>query len=516
MAPRRRGFPALPTSLNVASMRAKSLTTRLFLVVALLGVVLMAVIAYRTATFASLQRSVPATTTIPVDAGVAAQRLAGALVYPTVSHQDRSAIDRAAFTGLHAYLAERYPRVHQSLRREAVAGLSLLYTWEGADPSLPPVILMAHQDVVPVARDNEQRWQHGPFAGVIADGYVWGRGALDDKLMVLGILEAVEALLTEGYRPQRTFYLAFGHDEEVGGTGGAAAIVRVLRARGVTDAALILDEGLPITTGLFPGVTGPLATIGIAEKGYVSLALRVEGEGGHSAMPPPATNIGILAGAVRRLEEAPFDLRLTEATEHQFRFLGPELSFANRVVLANLWLFEPLFLRRMAAMPPAAAMLRTTTAATMFNAGVKENVLPAAASAVVNLRILQDDTVDSVVQRVREVIDDARIQIDVLQPANDPSPVSDPRSAAFQFVERTIRETWNAPDLVVVPTLVIGGTDSKHYAGLSDNVLRFAPVQVESAADVQRWHGPNERVAIEAYADTVRFYQRLIRNLEGL
>jgi len=477
---------------------------------------LVAIVLIRTATFKSSQMTGVRPVTIPVEAGAAAERLSKGLVFPTVSNQEKKRDDPAAFLGYHHYLARIYPRVHAQLKLEKVGGLSLLYTWTGKDPSKAPVLIMGHQDVVPVVPGTEKDWEHAPFSGEIANGYVWGRGALDDKVMVQAILEAVEALLAQNFQPARTIYLAFGHDEETGGTDGMKAVVEKLKTKGVKDIACVLDEGLPIAPGLFPGIAAPTALIGIAEKGYLSLELSVAGDGGHSSIPPRHSNIGVLAQAIRRLEDNPFPLRLTPVVKSQFDTLGPEMPFKSRLVLANLWLFRGLFIRTLALNPKTAAFLRTTTAVTMFNAGVKENVLPPQATAVVNFRILPGDTVESVTHRVREVVNDDRVKIRSISTSNDPSPISDPHGKEFVLLDRTIREIWGETEIKVAPLLIIGGTDARHFSDLSRNIYRFTALQVESSADMERWHGTNERVLIREYAKSIGFFQLLIQRLENL
>ncbi|HXJ55730.1 MAG TPA: M20 family peptidase [Verrucomicrobiae bacterium] len=479
-------------------------------------VVLIAVGLYRTAAFPSKQLSGVPVIQVAVAADAAAERLAKGIAFPTVSNQNKQDTDRAAFIAYHEYLARVFPHVHEQLILEKPGNLSLLYTWKGKDPSKAPVVIMGHQDVVPVVPGTEKDWEHPPFSGALTNGYVWGRGALDDKVMVQAILEAVETLLIQNHQPSRTIYLAFGHDEEVGGADGMKAVVQSLKAKGIKQVALVLDEGLPIAPGLFPGINGPTALVGIAEKGYLSLELRVDGEGGHSAMPPRHSNIGILAQAIRRLEDNPFPLRLTPVVKSQFDYLGPEMPFKSRLVLANLWLFRGLFMQTMSRSPRTAAFLRTTTATTMFNAGVKENVMPTRATAVVNFRILPGDSVNAVTHRVREMINDDRVQIREVSPPDEPSPVSDTHSQAYALLDRTIREIWGTPDLKVAPLLVIGGTDARHFSELSRNIFRFTAVQVESAADSGRWHGTNERVLIREYAKSIGFFQLLIQRLENL
>jgi carboxypeptidase PM20D1 len=448
-----------------------------------------------------------------VDGAAVAGRLAGSLPFATVSFYDRSRFDAEAFGGLHRYLEETYPRVHARLSREQVADLSLLYTWQGRDRSLRPALLMAHQDVVPVEAASSADWVHPPFAGTIAEGFVWGRGALDDKVDVVCILEAVEALLAEGFTPERTIYLSFGHDEEVGGHEGAAAVAELLRSRGA-ELAYVLDEGGGFASDALPSLPGPLAPIAIAEKGSVSIELVVEAEGGHSSIPPRHTAAGILASAIHRLEGNPMPASLGATTRLTLEYLAPELPFSGRVAVGNLWLFgAPL--RILASRDPVLdALMRTTTAVTIVESGVKANVVPRQARAVVNHRILPGDSVEDVLTHVRDTIDDPRISLQVGEhgePRN-PSPVSRVDSEAFAVIRRTVAEVF--PDVVLVPVLSVGGTDARHFYGLADSVYRLTPLLL-SRETLQRAHGVNERVPVAALADAVRFYARLLRNSAG-
>ncbi len=417
--------------------------------------VLGAVMSFRAARMPSLQGGPEAAVSISVDAGAAAARLAGAVRFPTISHERVEDTDTAAFLGLHEYFAATYPLVHATLAREAVAGLSLLYTWEGTEPGLEPVVLMGHMDVVPVVPGTEGDWLHDPFGGDLADGFVWGRGSMDDKVSVVAILE------------------------EVGGVRGASSIARLLEERGAQPYALVLDEGGAVVEGIIPGVVGPVALVGIAEKGYVNVELLVEGTGGHSSTPPEQTNIGILAEAISELEENPFPTRFAGVSRSMFDWLAPEMPFTSRLALANLWLTEPLVTRMLLASPQTAAMVRTTTAVTIVEGGVKANVLPIRARAVVNHRILPGETRESVLERVRTVVDDDRVQVRVAgDEAVDPSPVSDVRGAAFQLLTRTIRQSLAGMDVKVAPYLVMGGTDAKWFSGGSNAVFRFLPAPV--------------------------------------
>lgn len=474
-------------------------------------VILAAVLMGRAWRMPSRQVRVSPAAPIALDADAAAERLAGALRLATVSTQDAARFDGAPFRALHAYLAERFPRVHQALQREVVNDYSLLYTWAGTGDG-PPAVLLAHLDVVPVDPSTEASWLHPPFAGAIADGYVWGRGAIDDKGSVLAIFEAVEHLLAAGYQPPRPVLLAFGHDEEVSGEHGAKAMAERLRERGVTP-AFVLDEGGAILEGLFPGVAAPVASIGVAEKGYVTVELTADAAGGHSSMPPPRTAVGRLAAAVDRLQTHPMPSDLDAAMGSSLAYVGPEMAFPMRLLLANLWLFAPLVEWQMAQAPQTNAVLRTTTAPTIFQGGVKENQLPTAARAAVNFRILPGDSVDAVVEHVRRVVDDPQVGVAVLGHSNEPSPVSDVDGPVFAYLARTVRAT--NPDVVVAPFLVLGGTDARHYTGLTPNVFRFVPMRTRPD-DVPRFHGLNERLAVADYAGMIQFYVQLLQGLPGL
>jgi carboxypeptidase PM20D1 len=479
-------------------------TRRLLLPAAVALVLLAGVVVLRAGRFVSRQAHPPPAEPLAIDSAGAIGRLALAIRIPTVSSDDLARRDPAALRALHRLLDEAFPRVGASLAREDVNG-SLLYRWRGADSTLPPLLFMGHMDVVPA---DSARWSHPPFSGAIADGYVWGRGALDDKIGVLGLLEAAEALLGQGFRPERTIYFAFGHDEEVGGRQGAAAVAAQLGGRGVRLSAVV-DEGGAIVSAVVPGVAAPVATVGVAEKGSVSLVLTARVAGGHSSMPPARTAIGLVSGAIDRLEHDQFPGSL-RASRGLFETVGPEMSWPYRVLFANLWLFEPLVIRRLVTVPTTAAAVRTTIAPTIIEGGAKDNVLPGSARAVVNLRILPGETVRSTVDRVRRVVADTAIAIAVMGDSDDPSPISPADGPAFRAIATAIRQVH--PEAVVAPYLVLGATDARHYASLTPNVFRFLPVSL-AAGDLARVHGVDERIGVGDYLQAVRVYVQLIRGL---
>jgi len=478
--------------------------------IALLAIfgVLSAVILGRTVAFKSRQILPPPVDRIDLDHGAAAGRLAQAIQYKTISLPMPAEASTQEFQRFHAFLRKSFPRVHTRLIKEPVNEHSLLFTWKGDDERLKPILLMAHTDVVPIDTATEKSWTYPPFSGHIADGHIWGRGTIDDKASVLAILEAVEYLLTEGVQPRRTVYLAFGHDEELGGRNGAAKIAELLRARGV-ELEFVLDEGMNILSGIIDGIRSPVALIGIAEKGYLSLELNVDSPGGHSSMPPSRTAIGIMSSAIDKLERVKFPGRLDGATKRMLEFLGPEMPWHKRVAMANLWLFGPMVRREMERTPPTDATIRTTIAPTVFQAGIAENVLPSKARAIVNLRVLPGESIASVLDHVGKAIDDPRVKISPLPIHVEASPISDVNAASFQLLQRTVRQI--APESVVAPALLIAATDSWHYAGLTKNSFRFLPITLKPE-DVKRYHGVDERISLDDYARCVRFYTQLIRN----
>jgi len=483
----------------------------LILLVAILT--LVGILAFRAQVVPSRQPEAEAVAELAIDEEAVLSRFAQSLTFPTVSSQGGTE-DGTPFLQFHEFLRTAFPGVHAGLEVETVNDLSLLFTWRGSDPSLDPAVLMGHFDVVPVIPGSEGDWEHPPYGGVIADGYVWGRGSMDDKGTVMAALEGVERLLADGFTPRRTLYLAFGHDEEIGGEEGARVIVATLEKRGVKRLAFVLDEGGAIGEGIIPGIDGAVAVIGIAEKGGVTLTLTVEGPGGHSSAPPAQTNIGVLASAITRLEADPFPTSLSGASRQLFEFLGPEMSFGQRLVVNNLWLFEPLVVWGMSGEPSARSTIQTTTAATIIKGGVKSNVLPTRATAEVNFRILPGETPDTVAERVRTVVDDDRVVVSGAEDGREPSPVSRTDSEAFSLLGRTIRETAGT-DVLVAPYLVTGGTDARHFAGLSENVYRFTPMRFTGDA-MTRIHGTNERLGAGSFLAYVRFFHRLVQNLDTL
>ncbi|RAK02004.1 carboxypeptidase PM20D1 [Larkinella arboricola] len=472
-------------------------------------VILLIVLLINTLRFSSKQlANVPPAPAVPVGDS-AVHRLVKALQLRTVSYTDYSLTDTTQFEKFLSLLQQSFPRIHRQLKRETFNRYGLLYEWKGRNPALKPILLTGHYDVVPVIQGTQQLWKRPPFAGLVEDGFLYGRGTLDDKSSVLAQLEAVEWLISTGFRPERTVMLAYGQDEEVTGFRGAQTIAAALERRNI-QLEYILDEGGVLKTDGIPGLNKPVALIGIGEKGYASIELSNVSKGGHSSMPPKQTAIGLVAEAVSKLEKNPFPARLDAGLDQMFTYIGPEMPWGQRIVFANQWLFAPLITRIMSQSNSGNATLRTTTAPTIFQAGVKDNVLPIDATATINFRILPGETVESVAGRVKEVIDDERIQVKVLQKfVSQPSPVSDPNSLGFERIHQTVKGVF--PETIVTPYLTLGSTDSRFYARVCPQIFRFSPTPMNDE-DTQRVHGTNERIRIRDYQNMIRFYATLIRN----
>lgn len=482
------------------------LTTVLCAVLAILIVTTLYVVA-RTLVFTWRQRAVMPVDVVSIDAGCVAEHLAAAVRCQTVPRDDQGTADPGEFARLHQMLEETYPLVHRELKREVINGFSLLYTWEGSWPELEPVMVMAHQDVVSADPASLDQWTHPPFAGTIADGFIWGRGTLDIKNQLIGIMEAAEILLARGYRPERTILFGLGHDEETGGVNGCKVMGQILKERGIRLAGIV-DEGGGIFEGLAAGVRGPVALIGASEKGYLTVEIVVQGQPGHSSTPPPQTAIGILARALARLEAHPFPTHLRRLRP-MYHGIGRAAPLYIQVAFANVWLFGPLLRRWLTAIPEMNASIRTTTALTIVKGGVEDNTVPSEAKATVNFRLLPGDTIAEVLQRAARVIDDERVTVmPVPGKFNEALPISPDGGPAYDGLRQVIREVFDNPP--VAPYVMLGGTDCQHFVPVCDHIYRFTSLVMDERFRGLE-HGIDERIPVEGMGRMVQFYARLMQ-----
>ena len=478
----------------------------IFLFFFLALIILAIVFAFKTLSFTSKQLAkVQAIEKLQLD-NECTERFIASIKIPTLSYTDH--VDTLAFEELDSLFQSNYPLLYARMYVQPINEFSHIYKLKGKDPSLLPILLIGHTDVVPI--ENEEAWEEAPFSGLQKEGYIWGRGTLDDKINVVGLLEAATLLLQEEFTPSRDIYFAFGHDEEVGGKAGAQAIAKYFEEQNIKF-EFVLDEGLVVLKEALNGLEPPLAMIGIAEKGFTNLKLTVDLEaGGHSSMPPTNTAIGMLADAVAKLSNEPFPARIDGASKGLLEYAGPEMDLFNKVLFANLWATSGLIKNSLVKDATSAALVRTTIAPTIFNSGIKDNVLPTQSSATINFRILPGETVASVKQRVIERIDNPAVKVSVDENfSSNPSAVSSTTSFGFRVLQRTVQETY--PETVIAPGLVIAATDSRNYTSVANDVYRFTPVNIDRD-DIKRIHGNNERISEENYHDAIRFYKRLMEN----
>lgn len=436
------------------------------------------------------------------------ERLRTLLKIPTVSNTDETATQWQNFQRFIDALPGLYPLTHQVLEREIIDGHSMLYRWKGSGDG-DPSVLMAHYDVVPAPAAG---WEHPPFAAeVVGDGdaaVIWGRGTLDDKGALVGILEAVESLVANGHVPASDVYLSFGHNEETAGSG-AREIVGTLAARKIRP-AFVLDEGGAVVENAFPGIRGPIAVVGVSEKGITSLELRVQQQGGHASTPPRFSATDRLARAIMRLGRRPFRARFGPVNLEMMRTLGPHARQPFRAIFANLWLTKPLLLAVFARMSDETnALIRTTRVVTELSGSPSANAIAETASATVNVRIAVGSTVDDAVAHVRRAIHDTAVDIRILH-HSEPSPVSPTSGRPWRLLGETMNEIF--PRAIMTPYVMLGASDSRHFAAISDHVYRFSPFEM-SKSERDSLHAVNERMRVAAFLRGIAFYERLVERL---
>ena len=436
---------------------------------------------------------------------IAEEKLGAMIRIPTVSKHEHE--DLSQFYLYHQELEKLFPLIHEKLEKTVLNG-TLIYHWKGADNSKLPVLFMGHQDVVPA---SDEGWSVPAYSGVVKeDGCLYGRGTLDCKGTMYVQLQAVEELLEEGFTPPCDVYLEYSINEETGGDGAAAAM-RYLRDQGIRF-AFVLDEGGAVIDEAVPGMDKPYAVLGVTEKGYMDVKITARGKGGHSSTPPrntPAARLFAFASEIER--KRPFKKKMLPEVKEMFRQMAPAFSFPLRFLLGNLWLTKPLVMAVMPMVSPfGEALMATTCCFTQMRGSDAANVIPKEPYLIANLRCSVHQNCEESLNVLKKYGKKYDLEFEVLL-SRDASPVSDIHSAAYGFVEKTIRTHF--PDAGVAPYLIMGGTDCRHFHALSDTALRFAPVRMSNAQNAS-CHAVDENVTLSALVEGVAFYKRLLKNYE--
>lgn len=470
--------------------------------IAILLIVLVFVLVLRALLFVPKKTERAKAAPVFVNSEKAVSDLAEMIRCKTVSDNDKTKEDDGEFAKFEALLPTLFPGVYEKCVFEKPSERSLLFKWEGKKQD-SPTVLMSHYDVVSVV---EEDWEKQPFDGIQENGVLWGRGTLDTKGTLNGILQAAEMLISEGFVPENDIYFAFGGDEEINGHG-AVAIVELFEKRGITP-GIVVDEGGAVVENVFPGVSSPCALIGIAEKGMVNIEYSVKGGGGHASSPAAHTPVGRLSAACVRVENTPFKFGISKPALALFDTLGRHSTFVYRLIFSNLWLFKPVLnIITKKTGGELNALVRTTTAFTQMEGSKGMNVIPPYAKMVSNHRIKEGETPESVAERIKKIVNDDRINVNIIN-GMSPSVISDTDCEAWERITATVGETWQ--DAIISPYLMLACSDSRHWGKISDKVYRFSAMAL-SKEERGTIHGNNEKIPFATITKTVEFYIRLMK-----
>jgi carboxypeptidase PM20D1 len=485
------------------------------IIILILIAVFTGVLLLRAALFLPKTQDIPAKQEVSLDREKAVSNLAALIRCRTVSYHDPEKEDDAEFEKLLSQLPILYPNVWKTCTFTRFPDRGILFRWKGRNEKTAGLgagesenaeasVLMAHYDVVPVDADA---WQEPPFDAVIKDGVMWGRGTLDTKVTLNGILTAADSLIATGFVPAEDIYFAFSGQEEIDGPGATHAVAYFKENH--IRLSMVVDEGGAVVQDVFPGVSEPCAMVGIAEKGLLDLEYAIHSQGGHASAPKPHSPVGILAEAVCRVEDHPMKMHISKPVAEMFDTLGRHAPFGYRIVFANMWAFGWILdLATRKTGGAFNALLRTTVAFTQMKGSSAPNVLPPEASVISNIRIAPSETIDGVIKKLQSCIHDSRVQLSVFGDYSmDPSPISRTDTDGWKRVSNAICGTWNNP--IVTPYLMVQCSDSRHYRDVSDRVYRFSAMDL-TEEERGLIHGSNERIRLDAAVRAVEFFYRLM------
>jgi carboxypeptidase PM20D1 len=470
-------------------------------------ILLLVIISIKTALFQSKQTGIRSDRRkFQIDTN-AVNHLRQAIQIKSISYDNDSLTDYSQFDSLINFLESSYPLTFKKLESRIINKHSLLLHWKGSINNKKPVIFYAHLDVVPA--DSSSQWSHHPFAGHTDNEFIYGRGAIDDKGSIIAILESTEKLLKNNFIPGRDVYFAFGHDEEASGEKGARLIAETLEKEGV-KAEFLLDEGGLVAVDMVPFVKPPVALVFTSEKGYMTLQLSVKSNGGHSSHPPAEAPIEIISTAIKSLHDHPFEKRMTQSVMDFMNYTGPEMKLPFKALFANQWLFKGIIFNEYEKISSANAMIRTTAVTTIIKGGEKENAIPSGVQAKINFRLLPGDNSEDIIQKVKSIINDNRVEVSAIGKIEEASTVSSVESEGFKMLRNSIEKIF--PDAIISPSLLIAQTDSRHFRKVTENIYRFIPVRMNDKI-LDTMHGTDERIGINEFMEAIEFYLDFIGKL---